>query len=66
MIASIFLILVSEHLKVLLDILVLALNFAIALGVIGSSQASLNSKTLVEGAHKSSSKLWTMIGEDLL
>jgi hypothetical protein len=57
---------IIKQAKVLFDFLVLALHFAVILRVVGSSEASLNTKALVEGSHKMGSKLWAMIGEDLL
>ena len=57
MIAPVRLTFVGEHPKVLLDILVFVLDFAIALRVIGSSQAGLDTETFVECAHKPGGKL---------
>jgi hypothetical protein len=57
---------ITKQAKVLFNFFVLALHFAIILRMIGSSKASFNTKALVEGSHKTGSKLWTPIGEDLL
>ena len=65
-IAPVRLTLVSEHPKVLLDILVFALDFAITLRVIGSSQAGFDTETFVERAHKPGGKLWAAVGEYFL
>jgi hypothetical protein len=50
----------------LFDFLVLALYFAITLRMVGSSKAGFDTKALVEGSHKTGSKLRAPIGEDLL
>jgi hypothetical protein len=62
----VFLTFVAEKTKVLLYFLVLMLDFAITFRMIGSSEASLNTKMFVESTHKSGRKLETAIGEDFL
>jgi hypothetical protein len=57
---------ITKQAKVLFDFLVLALYFAITLRMVGSSEAGLDTKVLVESSHKTSSKLRAAIGEDLL
>jgi hypothetical protein len=58
--------LVTEETKVLLNFLILALNFAVIFRMVGSSEASFNTKMLVESTHELSCKLGTTIGEDFL
>jgi hypothetical protein len=65
MFSPIFLTFVTEETKVLLYLLIFALDFAISFRVIGSSEASFNIKMLIEGMHKSGCKLLAVIGEDL-
>ena len=65
-IAPVRLTLVGKHPKVLFDISVFALDFAIALRVIGSSQTSFDTETLVERAHKPGGKLWAAVREYFL
>jgi hypothetical protein len=62
----VFLMFVTEESKILLHFLVLALNFAISFRVIGSSEASFDTKTFVESTHESGCKLWAIIREDFL
>jgi hypothetical protein len=62
----VFLTFVTEEMKVLFYFLVFALNFAISLRMVGSSEAGLNTKMLVESTHKLGCKLWTAIREDFL
>jgi hypothetical protein len=66
MFGPIFLMFIIEEMKILFYFLVLALNFAISFRVIGGSEASFNTKTLIESTHKLGHKLWTAIGEDFL
>jgi hypothetical protein len=66
MFSPIFLTLVTEEMKILLYFLVFALNFAVSFRMIGSSEASLNTKTFIESTHKLSRKLRTAIREDFL
>jgi hypothetical protein len=56
----------AKQAKVLFDFLILAFHFAVILEVVGSSEAGLDTKMLVEGSHEMSSKLWAAIREDLL
>jgi hypothetical protein len=53
----IFLMFVTEKTKVLLNFLIIVLNFAITLEMIGSSETSLNITMLVEYIHKLGHKL---------
>jgi hypothetical protein len=62
----VFLIFVTEETKVLLDFLVLALNFAITFKMIGSGEAGFDTKTFVESTHESGRKLRTTIGKNFL
>jgi hypothetical protein len=50
----------------LLYFLVLALDFAVSFRMIGSSEASLDTKMFVESAYESGRKLGATIGEDFL
>jgi hypothetical protein len=58
------LIFVTEKTEVLFYFLVLALNFAISFRMVGSSEASFDTKMLVESTYKLGHKLWTAIRED--
>jgi hypothetical protein len=60
----VFLIFVTEKTEVLFYFLVLALNFAISFRMVGSSEASFDTKMLVESTYKLGHKLWTAIRED--
>jgi hypothetical protein len=62
----VFLTFVTEETKVLLYFLILALHFAISFRMIGSSEASLNTKTFIESTHKSGRKLGAAIREYFL
>jgi hypothetical protein len=64
--SPVFLTFVTKESKVLLYFLVFMLNFAITFRVIDSSEASFDTKTLVESIHKLGCKLQTTIGEDFL
>jgi hypothetical protein len=66
MFGSVFLMFVTEETEILLYFLVLALNFAISFRMIGSSEASLDTKTFVESVHELDRKLKTAIREDFL
>jgi hypothetical protein len=66
MFSSVFLTLVTEETKVLLYFLVFALNFTVSFRMIDSSEASVDTKTLVESAHESGCKLRIAIGEYFL
>jgi hypothetical protein len=57
---------ITKQAKVLFNFLVLAFYFAVTLRMVGSSETGLDTKTLVEGSHKTSSKLQASIREDLL
>jgi hypothetical protein len=57
---------IAKQGKVLVNFLVLAFHFAITLRMVGSSEAGLDTKVLVEGSHETSSKLRAAIREDLL
>lgn len=57
---------VTKQTKVLFSLLVLAFHLAITLYMVGSSEADLNIKALVEGSHEMNGKLWAAVGEDLL
>jgi hypothetical protein len=57
---------ITKQVKVLFDFLVFAFHFAITLRMVGSSEASLDIKALVECSHKMSSKLQAAIREDFL
>jgi hypothetical protein len=57
---------ITKQAKVLFDFLVLALYFAVTLWMVGSSEAGLDTKALIEGSHETSSELQAPIGEDLL
>jgi hypothetical protein len=66
MFSPVFLIFVTEEAKILLNFLILVLNFAVSFRVIGSSEAYSNTKLFVESIHKSGCKLWAAIREDFL
>jgi hypothetical protein len=66
MFGLIFPMLVTEETKVLLNFLVLALNFAITFRMVGSSEAGFNTKTFIESMHELGHKLGTAIREDFL
>jgi hypothetical protein len=57
---------VAKQAKILFNFLVLALYFAVTLWMVGSSEAGLDTKVLVQGSHKTGSKLQAAIREDLL
>jgi hypothetical protein len=57
---------ITKQAKVLFNFLVLALYFAVTLRIVGSSEAGLDTKALVESSHETGSKLWATIGKDLL
>jgi membrane protein required for beta-lactamase induction len=52
---------ITKQTKVLFDFLVLAFYFAVTLWMVGSSKTGLDTKALVEGSHKTGSKLWAPI-----
>lgn len=56
-ITPIFLTLIGKHSKILFDVLILALDFSIALWVIRSSQASFNAEMRVKSAYEAGSEL---------
>ena len=62
MIYPVVLLVIAEHTKVGFDLLVFALDFAVALWVVGGGQPDSDAKPLEEGSHKSGSKLGTTIG----
>jgi hypothetical protein len=66
MFGPIFLMFVIEKTKILLNFLIHALDFAISFRVIGSSEASFNTKLFVESMHKLGCKLQAAIREDFL
>jgi hypothetical protein len=66
MFGLVFLTFVTEEIKVLFYFLVFALYFAISFRIIGSSEASFDTKMFVESAHKSGRKLRAAVGEDFL
>jgi hypothetical protein len=66
MFGPIFLMFVTEETEVLLNFLILALDFAITLGVISSSEASLDTKLFVECIYELGRELGTTIGENFL
>jgi hypothetical protein len=57
---------IAKQVKVLFSFLVLALYFAVTLRMVGSSEAGLNTKVLVESSHETGSELRALIREDLL
>jgi hypothetical protein len=57
---------ITKQAKVLFDLLVLTLYFAVILWIVGSSKAGLNTKALVKSSHEMGSELRAPIGEDLL
>jgi hypothetical protein len=57
---------ITKQAKVLFDFLVLTLYFAVALWMVGSSEAGFDTKALVEGSHETGSELRAPIREDLL
>ena len=62
MINPVILLMITEHLEVGFDLLVLTFDFAVALWVVGGSQPDSDSKPLKKGLHKSGGKLGTTIG----
>jgi hypothetical protein len=62
----VFLIFVTEEMKVLFYFLVLALDFTISFRVVASSETSFNTKMLIESSHELGCKLQTAIREDFL
>jgi hypothetical protein len=66
MFGLVFLTLVTEETKILLNFLVLAFDFAVTFWVVGSSEAGLDTKMFVESMHESGRKLRTAIEEDFL
>jgi hypothetical protein len=57
---------ITKQAKVLFDFLVLAFYLAVTLRMVGSGETGLDTKALVEGSHKTGSKLQASIREDLL
>jgi hypothetical protein len=57
---------IKKQAKVLFNFLVLALYFAVTLRMVGSSEAGLDTKALIEGSHETGSELRASIREDLL
>jgi hypothetical protein len=57
---------ITKQAKILFNFLVLVFHFAVILWMVGSSEAGLNTKALVESSHETGSKLQASIGEDLL
>jgi hypothetical protein len=66
MFSPVFLTFVTEETKVLFYFLVLALDFTVSFGVVGSNEASFDTKTLIESTHKSGRKLRTAIRNNFL
>jgi hypothetical protein len=66
MLGLVFLMFVTEESEILFNFLVLMLNFAIFFKVVGSNEASFDTKTFIESLHELGCKLWTVIGEDFL
>ena len=64
-VCPVILLVVAEDAEVDFDVLILALNFAVALGVIGGGESSFNTKTFVQGTHKSSGELRASVRDDL-
>jgi hypothetical protein len=62
----VILLFITKQAKVLFNFLVLAFHVAITLRMVGSSESDLDTKALIEGFHKTSSKLRAAIREDLL
>ena len=62
MIHPVVLLVIAEHAEVGFDFLVLALDFAIALWVIGGGQLDSDTEPLEEGSHEPGGKLGTTIG----
>jgi hypothetical protein len=57
---------ITKQAKVLFNFLVLVFHFAVTLRMVGSSEADLNTKALIESSYETSSELWAATGEDLL
>jgi hypothetical protein len=66
MFGPVFLMFVTEEMKVLLYFLVFVLDFAISFRMISSSEAGFDTKMFIKSTHESGCKLWTTIGEDFL
>jgi hypothetical protein len=66
MFGPVFLSLVIKETKILLYFLVLVLNFAIFFKMIDSSEASFDTKMLIESTYELGCKLWAVIGQDFL
>jgi hypothetical protein len=66
MFGLVFLTFVIEEMKILLNFLVLALDFAVTFGMVGSCEASSNTKTFIESMHELGRELGTTIREDFL
>ena len=62
MIDPVVLLMITEHSEVGFDLLVFALDFAVALWVVGGGQPDSNAEPLEEGSHESGGKLGTTIG----
>ena len=62
MIHPVVLLVIAEHAEVGFDFLVLALDFAIALWMVGGGQPDSDAEPLQKGSHESGGKLGTTIG----
>ena len=62
MVHPVVLLVIAEHTEVGFDLLVFALDFAIALWVVGGGQPDSDAEPLKEGSHESGGKLGATIG----
>ena len=62
MIHPVVLLVIAEHTEVRFDFLVFALDFAVALWMVGGGQPDSDTEPLEEGSHESGGKLGTTIG----
>ena len=62
MIHPVVLLVIAEHAEVGFDFLIFALDFAVALWMVGGGQPDWDAEPLQEGSHESGGKLGTTIG----
>ena len=64
-VCPVILLIVTEDVEVDFDVLVFALNFAVALGVVGGGESCFDAETFVQCTHEPSGELRASVGDDL-